>query len=56
MSRICSASAGHVNAHTEQLMHAAGRGSQGKGPAMAKQSVGHISQHRPQPVHLVSSR
>jgi hypothetical protein len=36
-------------------MQLAGRGIDGTGPAMDKQSVGQISQHKPQPVHFVSS-
>ena len=35
------------SAHTEQLMHAAGRGIQGIAPTIAKQSVGQSSPHRP---------
>lgn len=53
---MASADTGQMSAHTAQLMHAAGRGSQGTGPSIARQSVGQRSQHKPQPVQARSSR
>jgi hypothetical protein len=55
-SVISSEPAGQTRARAGQLMQLAGRGIQGSGPAMVKQSVGQISQHKPQPVHFVSSK
>jgi hypothetical protein len=53
---IAKAAAGQIEAQTAQPIHAAGRGIHGTGPFMAKQSVGHSAQHKPQPVQAVSLR
>jgi hypothetical protein len=52
---ISSASTGQIRTHNVQLTHAAGRGSQGNGPAISRQSTGQTTTHSPQPIHRRSS-
>src|SRR5690349_995164 len=49
------ASVGQIPAHSVQLTHACGRGSQGTSPAISRQTVGQTATQSPQPVHRDSS-
>jgi hypothetical protein len=50
------ASAGHTSSHAEHDTQSRGRGSHGRDPCTARQSVGHTAAQSPHPVHRVASR
>ena len=52
---MCSASVGHTQTHRAQLTQSSGRGIHGRGPSIARQSVGQTATQSAQPVQCVAS-